>query len=385
MKNKNKKNIIIIIAFFVLAALTVGSFVGLKLVQMNQPTVFAPPEPTSGEWTGYYRHCYAELADDEKLLYATILQSVYSMPERIEVPALTTGDFGKVFEAISYDNPDLFCLSTSSTLIQEGKKIFFLPEYNMTYEEYSSKLAEANAIASKIASNAIQYTSDYERELYIHDYIINHCTYELNSQNVNDIYGCLVNAKASCEGYSRTFQYLLSAVGIDNRLITGQAADSSDKFIGHMWNYVIIDDNGYFTDITWDDPSTDGSVLRHTYFNVTTSDILVAHKEIHQTVPLCTTSKYNFFTYENAVLGYGDNEAFEESLENVIFNSRNRGYKCAELKFKSKEAVDWAVNAMFKENVIYNVYRNLGILDSIGENGVYYSTDDRMFTVCIYY
>lgn len=390
-KNKNKKGgnakklLIAIIVLVVAAAVVVGGFSGIKLIEKSMPSTFEPAAPTSGKGTGYYRHCYEELGDSEKLMYAVILQSVYSMPEKIEVPELTDGDFSKVFEALSYDNPDLFCLGISSKLVKEGKKTYFVPEYSISYDEYTAKLTEVNAIASAIASNAVSYTSEYERELYIHDYIINHCTYELGASFGNDIYGCLVNGKASCEGYSRAFQYILSAVGIDNRLITGEAADSEGNYIGHMWNYMIIGGDGYFTDVTWDDPSSDSSVLRHTYFNNTTAEILVTHRDIKQSVPFCNATKFNFFVYENSLLSYGNEDELRDSLERIINNSKNRGYKCAEMRFESLEAMEWALDAMFKKSVIFDVYTGLGLAESMSNNSIYYSSDDKAFAVCLYY
>lgn len=390
-ENKNKKGgnakklLVAIIVLVVAAAVVVGGFSGIKLIEKSMPSTFEPAAPTSGKGTGYYRHCYEELGDSEKLMYAVILQSVYSMPEKIEVPELTDGDFSKVFEALSYDNPDLFCLGISSKLVKEGKKTYFVPEYSMSYDEYTAKLTEVNAIASTIASNAVSYTSEYERELYIHDYIINHCTYELGASFGNDIYGCLVNGKASCEGYSRAFQYILSAVGIDNRLITGEAADSEGNYIGHMWNYMIIGGDGYFTDVTWDDPSSDSSVLRHTYFNNTTAEILVTHRDIKQSVPFCNATKFNFFLYENSLLSYGNEDELRDSLERIINNSKNRGYKCAEMRFESLEAMEWALDAMFKKSVIFDVYTGLGLAESMSNNSIYYSSDDKTFAVCLYY
>lgn len=385
-KSKNAKRIFTaVIVLVVLAALTLGGFSAMKLIQRSLPASFEPPAPTSGKGTGYYRHCYEELNDSEKLMYAVILQNVYSMPEKIEVPELSQGDFSRVFEALSYDNPDLFSLGISSKLVQEGKKTYFIPEYSMSYEEYSSKLAEVNAIASAVASSAMQYTSEYERELFIHDYIVNHCSYELNVPNGNDIYGCLVNGKASCEGYSRAFQYILSAVGIDNRLVTGEAADNDGTFIGHMWNYAIIDGDGYFTDVTWDDPSSDSNVLRHTYFNASTQQILLNHRDIKQSIPFCNATRFNFFVYENAVLSYGDEAALRDSLERVINNSKNRGYACAEMRFESAEAVEWALDAMFKKSVIFDVYTQLGLAENMENNSIYYSSDNETLTVCLYY
>lgn len=383
---KTKKLIILISVLFGLSMLiTAGTSIYVFFATRSVPTEFNIQEPSTGEGTGYYRHCYEELLPDEQKMYSVILSAVYSMPEKIEVPSLEGGSFNKVFSALSYDNPDLFCMGTKSSLEQLDGKFYFVPEYTMTYEQFSAKLSEANKIASAISSTAVTYTSAYERELYIHDYLVNHCTYSLTNENKNDIYGCLVNGKASCEGYSRAFQYLLSAVGIDNRLVTGMATNTIGEYEGHMWNFLFLDDEGYFCDITWDDPSADGSILRHTYFNVTTAEILKKHKDIVQSLPFCTDKTYNFFAYENCYFDTAEENALKENLSNTVYAARNRGYRCAEMAFDSSETLKSAVEAMFDKNMIFDVYNNAGIVIKNEDEGIYYSTDEDAFTVCLYF
>ncbi len=382
----NKKLIIFIVILFCLSMIiTAATSAYVFWATRTAPTEFAPVTPTSGAGTGYYRHCYEELLDDEKQMYSVILSGIYSMPEKIEVPSLNGGNFSKVFSALSYDNPDLFCLSTSGSLQEIDKKLYFVPEYNMSFDEYKNKLGQANSIAKAIATSAVSYTSDYEKELYIHDYIVNHCTYDTSKDNMNDIYGCLVNGRASCEGYSRAFQYILSAVSIDNRLVTGMGENAAGKYEGHMWNYVVIEDEGYFTDITWDDPSADGSILRHTYFNNTTADMLKKHNEIAETLPLCTSTTYNYYIYEGCCVNGTNEETFKDELKNIVLNARNRGYRCAEICFDSEETLNWAVDVMFKKNIVFDVYNDAGIVISDVSKGIYYSTDKDYFTVCLYF
>ena len=152
-----------------------------------------------------------------------------------------------------------------------------------------------------------------------------------------------------------------------------------------MWNYAVIGGDGYFTDVTWDDPSSDTNVLRHTYFNNTTAQILVNHRDIKQTLPFCNATKFNFFTYENALLTSGDEAELKDALQRVINNSKNRGYTSAEMKFDSVESMKWALDAMFKKSVIFDVYTELGLAESMDGGSVYYSSDDKTFTVCLYY
>lgn len=388
-KNKSKKGAFAaIIALVVAFALVVSGLVVVFLYgAVFKPTEFNYIVPASGEGTGYYRHCYSELNENEQKVYSVILQSIYSQPERIEIPELGDGDLTKVFKALSHDNPDLFNLGLNCSVYTEGLKTYFETDYVISYEDYSVKLQEVKDIASVIVDGASIYTSVYEKEKYVHDYIINHCSYVAPEEGAmaNTVYGCLVEGKASCEGYSRAFQYVLSALGIENRLVTGESADDGVNYINHMWNFVVLDGNGYFVDLTWDDPRAEGNVLRHTYFNVTTNDILVKHRNIAQTLPLCTSTQYNYFVYENAYFDIGSGEAFESKVYNVVYTARQRQYGCVELRFSDKAVMEQAKNTLFNTGIIYNVYNEIGLVSATGNAKVYYSSDDTMNTICLFF
>lgn len=386
MKNKKVRLVAIVVAVVILAGIVSVSLLNL-LSNVLKPADFTYIEMPSGPDTGYYRYSYNELNQNERNIYNVIMQSIYSMPEKIEVPPLEDGDLLKIFEAISYDNPDLFCLGLTSTLQREGQKIFFVPDYIMTYEEYSMKLSNAKNIALTIAQQAKAYPTQYEQELFVHDYIINHCTYnnDTSNPNVNNMYGCLVEGSASCEGYSRAFQYILSSLNIDNRLVTGEASDDGITYIGHMWNFVVIDGKGYFVDVTWDDPGSENSVLHHTYFNVTTEQILLRHTNIKQPIPLCTDTESNFFYKEGAVLTRSNSEALKDSLETIILTSKFKGYNCAEIKFDSADTLSWAIDEFFNKGVVYRSYQITGLLNNEPNTQVYYSVNEELYTICMYF
>ncbi len=388
-KNGAKKGLFaVIIALVVVFSIVVSGLVVVFLYgAFLKPTNFNYVIPASGEGTGYYRHCYFELNESEQKLYSVVMQSIYTQPERIEVPELGDGDLTKVFKAISHDNPDLFNLGLNCSVYTEGLKTYFETDYIIPYEDYTVKLQEVRNIASVIVDGASMYTSNYEKEKYVHDYIINHCSYAEPEESLmaNTMYGCLVEGRASCEGYSRAFQYLMSALNIENRLVTGESADDGVNYINHMWNFVVLDGSGYFVDLTWDDPRAEGNVLRHTYFNVNTNDILVKHRNIAQNIPLCTDTKYNYFVYENVFFDIGLGEAFESKVYNGVYTAIQRQYSCVEFRFSNKAVMEQAKNTLFNTGIIYNVYNEVGFVTDPGGAKVFYSTDDTMNTICLFF
>ncbi len=378
-------SVAVVFIFIVTGCLIVGLYNGfLKPDNFNDYMVC-----TSGDNTGYYRHCYEELNENEKKIYNIILPELYKSAEKIEIPPLSEGDdLNKIFRAISYDNPDLFNIALNCKVYASGQKTYFVADYAMNSEKYQSQVKEARNIAQVIIDEANAFVSDYDKEKYVHDYIINHASYveSKDSENANNMYGCLVEGKASCEGYSRTFQYILSNLNIDNRLITGEAASDGVNFIPHMWNFVIIDGKDYFTDITWNDPAGESDIIRHTYFNVTTADILLKHKNIEQVVPLVTDNEHNYFIKKDCYSEVGSGNMFETTVSNAVFTAMYNNEKGIELRFPDAAVLAQAKNSLFNEGIIYNVYTQAGIIAEGDEDAqVYYVDDTTMNTICLFF
>lgn len=116
--------------------------------------------------------------------------------------------------------------------------------------------------------------SDIDNIRIIHNYIINNSRYDsLRSdqkieQYKSDIaYGPLFEGYAICGGYTDLMELFLERLGIKSFKI------SSDK---HIWNAVLLNDNWYHLDLTWDDPvASDGNdYLEFNYFLIDTNKLL---------------------------------------------------------------------------------------------------------------
>ncbi|MEQ8197793.1 MAG: transglutaminase domain-containing protein [Clostridiaceae bacterium] len=95
----------------------------------------------------------------------------------------------------------------------------------------------------------------------MHDYIINNTEYDYKNyknktipNDDNIAYGVLVNKTAICGGYSEAMYRLLTAAGIESKVVFG---DSEGE--GHAWNMVKLNENYYHVDVTFDDPVMEGS------------------------------------------------------------------------------------------------------------------------------
>ena len=221
---------------------------------------------------------------------------------------LESGEIKKVIYAFQNDNPEVFWLASRYYITYRGTDTILKISSVMKKGEYEESLKKLNSQVDKILKSVPEGLSEYKRELFVHDYIIENCEYDKAnySQKPWEKYtclGCLVSKRAVCEGYSKATQLLLMRLGVRCRTITGSRGQEH-----HMWNMVNIGGDWYHLDVTWDNKE---SLNRYSYFNVTDGVIRKDHKvneEISKmtnlnfyeknynfSLPICNSNKYNYF------------------------------------------------------------------------------------------
>ena len=187
------------------------------------------------------------------------------------------GDYYQsAIEAYTYDNPDVFYLSPNKMYLNVETTT---SASNITYNVYINCGNENSYFADEFTSqeqveNAIEKVEyvkdillgkrtgdDYEDIKMVHDYLVDNIEYDtsISADNIYDVYGALVNRVAVCEGYARSFKYILDEMGIPCVLVIGTGTNSRGEIERHAWNYVELQGNWYAVDCTWDDPIIVGS------------------------------------------------------------------------------------------------------------------------------
>ena len=257
-----------------------GAF-GEKTVK--EDNLVFPDEEDLTEAQKYYY--YQQLSETGKKIYLTIEKSMESLKnaeDNIPLPPSLNDDSkknGKEYIAKEFQNAwDAFITDRSEYFYIDSSKVCLVTKMttkgsNTSYEffiskgenenyftnEFNSKAEVENAIAEveKMKAEVLEGATgnNYERIKYVHDWIVNNVKYDtVNSDNISNIYGCLVKRSVVCEGYARTFKYLLDELNVPCVLVSGVAIDDDGNSERHAWNYVYINNSWYAIDTTWDDP-----------------------------------------------------------------------------------------------------------------------------------
>lgn len=197
--------------------------------------------------------------------------------------------FQAALDAFFYDHPELFYIDlTKITLYTKyttiGSKttytVSLAPQNNKNYlsDSFSSESQVDNAInqIEQIRNSIVSRVNgnNYNKALIVHDTLVDMLEYNQNDSNSNthSIYGAFVNRSVVCEGYAKSFKYIMDSLNIPCILVGGVATNNTSTTESHMWNYIQLDGDWYGVDVTWDDPviiggsSKKSSRVRRDYF-----------------------------------------------------------------------------------------------------------------------
>jgi|GEM_PF-376747 len=253
------------------------------------------------------------LLTDREIVYEAIRDALMSASGSAIIPLNSASDTAdEVFEIwreVVRENPWIMYNTYASYRPDIGLMTFLYSKDIQTVKQHIALLEEK--VDSIIRQLIRPGMTDFEKELAIHDYIVNNCAYDLRSNKPPEsftAYGALCLGIAVCDGYSQATKILLDRAGVESHIIVGEAVNiSTGKYQSHAWNIVRIGGEYYHLDTTWDDPvMSDGSNCpTYTYFNLTDKDISRDHRWNVSNYPSCIATEYNYYIYNGMVaMGY---------------------------------------------------------------------------------
>ena len=207
------------------------------------------------------RPVYYELGTKEQALYTALYRGINEEKEVIPLPFEVKGEeYSKVFRILEKQEGEFFFLDS---VYYTAKKVH---EAKMAYKpelDLELRRGELRNAVKKAVKGGSSIRGNYYIATYISNYIINNCKYVLGDDDsyASTAYGCLVEGKANCEGYSKAFNLLAAEMGLESQLITG----TTDTGENHAWNQVKIGTEWFNLDVTWEDTDVAGEI-RSEYF-----------------------------------------------------------------------------------------------------------------------
>ncbi len=336
---------------------------------------------------------YDQMNREEKQIYDALLQCVQKGEKSIKlenVELITYEDYcHRAAFGLTYDHPELFWLKSGYSMSKRYNRtqgygditLEFMQysywDYSMDKTKKSQELADA---VTKVANLARNKTSDYDVIQFVHDYLVENAIYDHDALNefyktyhnasceyIFSAYGCLINKKTVCAGYAKAFQMIMQELGYECIYVVGDAGGS------HAWNCVFLEEEGYFVDITWDDPDYTHDEPLYEYFCITNEALERTHEldDLFET-PECDSDKYNYFVYNHYRM---DTYSFEEAARIITAQSDQH---IISVQFGSKREMKKAVEDLMS----YGKIKNIPAIKKPGD--IRYSQNEDHFTLTIY-
>ncbi|MGM9936691.1 MAG: hypothetical protein ACI38A_05055 [Candidatus Ornithomonoglobus sp.] len=178
---------------------------------------------------------------------------------------LTPDRAAAVYYTFRMDHPEYYWLSSTilyTSLSSGGTRL--IPCIYEDYKRYSIRSSLNTIIDENVrnfisSARSVQPYTKYNVIKQIHDDIVSTAVYGYDednnpldsaaAHNIVSVFDGEQNADTVCDGYAKSMQLILNAVGISNMLVMGKANGSN-----HAWNLAQFDDdNYYYMDVTWDD------------------------------------------------------------------------------------------------------------------------------------
>lgn len=324
---------------------------------------------------------YNTLTDELKDSYITLYYSALDFDESCKVE-IAEDDLSTVIDAIMYDNSEIFWLTGNCTYYVNEAYIEVVQEYRYTEDEAKQISEKLEDKIDSIISEMPDYKTDFEKELYLHDYVCDNTVYDETTMDTtgHTAHSSLLDGKTVCEGYARAVQMLLDEVGIENYLIIGEASDEIGTDL-HMWNIVKIDGYYYHLDPTWNDGAfTDAQ--GYFYFNVPDTYIMNTHSDFNIQNTGCSYNHANYFemmnTYVETFTGFIN---LVDAATGVLATGENT----VEFVFENKSDYKRALNELENNTKFFNFVEKSVTKSgrNLSKTSVFYNTADVYYYLSI--
>lgn len=274
---------------------------------------------------------------EDKITYDIIYNTLLNCEDKALLNTLDQDKAYYVYDLVIVDHPEIFWTDSYSletvSLNGVNKSISIKPNYTMTNAEIDKYKKQLQIETDNIIGNITNEMTDYDISKYLYDYLIKNVEYNLEAENNQTLVSALVDKETVCMGYAKAYEYLLRKAGIESTIVSGYGNDEA-----HAWNIVKLDNNWYYTDVTWGNIDYDVNsdildkiynekssedykkCINYCYLNITEEDLLKSHSiDDKFEIPKCNSTEDNYFIKENRYINKLDNN----EIKNMIVNCKD--------------------------------------------------------------
>jgi len=306
---------------------------------------------------------YFDLSEQQKELYDQLTAGLTALELVIVVDSYWGQEEAEaagtvVYELVERNNPELFWIPKHRVQGTDASGEYSIrPVYTIDGAEFAvvmddtghytypsaeqTAAAEAwvqrgqaaiNNVVSQLPINAGM--TPFELELAVHDWLVQHIAYDLDAPNKHSLYGALVEGRATCEGYAKSFQFIMRLLGVECVRYTGRLISNAD--VGHTWNALKLDGQWYQIDVTSD--ATAGASIDqphfHAYFNRTDQVMALTHTldDVgYNPLVSCTATEYDYYRHTGRLITADAD--FTDQVPGIMARARAEGQPTFELEF----------------------------------------------------
>ncbi len=186
---------------------------------------------------------------DAKVMAQSMIDGTERLPIAITDPGLAVEDIQLALSQAGYG-------WIRFDLSRDGTEIIASPPAGKTLAECAAAVNESFQVAGEYLKEHIASDmSDKEKVKALYDAVTKNVAYDFRYYSDRSsmpfestvALGALRDHLAICGGYAQAFETLLDMAGIENYTVSGISNKEQ-----HMWNYVILDGEGYYCDPTAD-------------------------------------------------------------------------------------------------------------------------------------
>ncbi len=335
---------------------------------------------------------YGLLNEEEKQIYREIYQGMKERADEIYIHCGDAEQANRILGEVLRDYPDFFWCDggVSSTSYEQdpgGENYTVVsPEYNCSAEEKEIRKGQIDEETGRILQGISMEASDYEKILYVYEYIVNSVEYDLEAPDNQNIYSSLVGKRSVCAGYSKEAQYLLERLGVQVIYVTG-TANGTDS---HAWNLVQCGGEYYHVDTTWGDPvyqTAEGAAapqwehITYDYMCCNDEEIGRTHQaDAEYPMPACTGMTWNYYVVNGMYYDSYDADAALNALNTAIYEGRNPTI----FKYFDEAAYQQARDEILG-SLIHSAAQNLCEIYGLSEVQYYYEDRPELGKLTIYW